>query len=333
MQKKEMNTPAVSVIIAVYQCEKHIERCCRSLFGQTLEDIEFVFVNDGSTDSSVSVIKAVLEDFPDRKARTKIIDRSENRGVSYSRQEGLDNATGTYVIHCDSDDWVELSMYERMYREALAADADVVCCGYEMVGESGVAFCEKFSDEHFFDTIDFNIHPLTGALWAKLVRHDMILANGLHFPENVGWGEDFTFSVSGLLVANKIVCLKDYCPYHYWLNEQSITHTLTEKKVRELMKVASLMEVFLGRTSKLNKYRLQLNFLKFQTKLSLLAKRELRNIPLWKESFPECHADIWKYDSPFSLKLAAWLVSQGMTPVARLEFAVRDFAKMLLGRG
>ena len=326
-----MNNPAVSVIIAVYQCEKHIERCCRSLFGQTLEDIEFIFVNDGSTDNSVSIIKAVVEDFPNRKARTKIIDRKENRGVSFSRQDGLDNASGDYVIHCDSDDWVDLTMYERLLSVVLAENADVVCCGYEMVGKSGTLFREVFKRRDYFDTIDFNISPLTGSLCTKLVRREMISANNIAFPQNVGWGEDFYVSVAGMLVASKIVCLED-CPYHYWLNEDSITHTLTEKKIKELMKVGELMEKFLISINAIDRYRLQLNFLKFQSKLPLLAKRELRNIPLWRTSFPECHEDIWKFDSPTSLQLAAWLIANGMVSVAKAELFLRDMAKMLIGR-
>ena len=99
-----MKKPFVSVVIPVYEAEAFIERCCRSLFEQTLDEMEFIFVSDGSKDKSIALIKEVLNDYPNRQTQTKIIDRKENRGVSYTRQEGLSHATGEYVIHCDSDD-------------------------------------------------------------------------------------------------------------------------------------------------------------------------------------------------------------------------------------
>ena len=322
---------AVTVIVPVFQAEMFIERCCRSLFGQTMDNMEFIFVNDGSKDNSIDIIKEVLKDFPDRSQQVKILDRRENRGVAYSRQEGLDNASGEFIIFCDSDDWIDPYMYKSMYDTAVEKNADVVCCGYEMVGESGTLFREVFDRENFFDDIKFNISPLTGSLWSKLIKSDLIRSYDIKVPENIGWGEDFSTAVSCLLVASKIVCM-DSCPYHYWLNENSITHTLTERKIAELMKVGTHMEGVLKRLGKLEQYSLPLNYLKFQIKLPLLTQRDFRNIRLWKESYPECHKDIWKYDSPFSLKLAAWLIANGMTPLAKAEFAVRDLAKAAMLR-
>jgi len=323
--------PSVSVIVAVYQAEKNIGRCCRSLFGQSLDDMEYIFVSDGSTDRSVEKIKQVLEDFPTRKAQTKIIDRRENRGVAYTRQEGFDNATGRYVVHCDSDDWVDLTMYERMYAVAQAEDADVVCCGYEMVGKSGRIFVETFNRADYFDFVVFNISPLTGSLCLKIVRRERLLAAGIRFPENIGWGEDFCVSVSGLLLSRKTVCMKEIF-YHYWLNEDSITHTLTEKKITELIGIGRYMEAFLKKTGNDEKYGFQLNYLKFQIKLPLLAQKKFRDIPRWKSIYPECHPDVWKYDSPLSLKLMAWLISRNLDWLAYLGLTLRDGAKILLGK-
>ena len=126
----EMKHYGVSVIIPVYNAEQHIKRCCESLFAQSLRDIEYIFVNDGSSDQSVPMIKDTLSRYPNRKSDVKIIDRKENRGVAYTRQEGLAAVAGEYVIHCDSDDWVEKNMYETLYCEGKKSNADVVCCGF-----------------------------------------------------------------------------------------------------------------------------------------------------------------------------------------------------------
>ena len=118
----------VSVCVPVYNVEKQVGHCARSLFEQTLgEGIEFIFVNDCSTDRSESVICEVLEEYPARRAQVKIIRNDVNSGQDVSRNVALRVATGEYVICCDSDDWVDPDLYERMMRKA-ESGFDVVCC-------------------------------------------------------------------------------------------------------------------------------------------------------------------------------------------------------------
>ena len=110
--------PAVSVIVLVYKVEKYIERCARSLFGQTLQDMEFIFVDDDSPDRSIEVMERVLEDFPLRRGQVKVIRNEVNLGLPESRRMGVAAATGEYIIHCDSDDWPEPEMYAKLYSKA-----------------------------------------------------------------------------------------------------------------------------------------------------------------------------------------------------------------------
>ena len=124
------NKPKLSVIIPVYKAEKFIERCCVSLFEQTLDNIEYIFVDDCSPDNSVNKIREIVARYPEREPMVKILSHSPNRGVSFSRQQGLEAATGEFVIHCDSDDWVDQDMYESAYKAAIDNDADVVRMGY-----------------------------------------------------------------------------------------------------------------------------------------------------------------------------------------------------------
>lgn len=122
----------VSVIIPVYGVEKYIERCVRSLFEQTLDDIEYLFIDDCTPDRSIDILKQVLEEFPHRKCQVVIHRMKQNSGQAKVREWGMRNATGEYVIHCDSDDWVETDMYRLMYDEAKRIDADIVMCGYKV---------------------------------------------------------------------------------------------------------------------------------------------------------------------------------------------------------
>ena len=116
----------VSVIIPIYKAEKYILRCIHSLFDQTLDEIEFIFVDDCSPDKSIQILNQAIEQYPERKNHVKIIRLNKNSKQAAARQVGLDNATGMYVIHCDPDDWVDLDFYETLFLAAIQSDLDIV---------------------------------------------------------------------------------------------------------------------------------------------------------------------------------------------------------------
>ena len=124
--------PKVSIIIPVYGVEKYIERCSRSLFEQTLDDLEYLFIDDCTPDKSIDVLKNILEEYPNRKNQVVIHRMDQNSGQAIVRRWGMLNATGKYVTHCDSDDWIDVRMYEAMYNKAITNNADVVVCDYEI---------------------------------------------------------------------------------------------------------------------------------------------------------------------------------------------------------
>ena len=110
-----MNIPKVSVIVLIYKVEKYIERCARSLFCQTMQDIEYVFVNDCTPDCSIQILQSVIDEYPQRKSDIKIISHEKNMGSGVARNTGLEVADGEYIIYCDGDDWVDPDMYEKLY--------------------------------------------------------------------------------------------------------------------------------------------------------------------------------------------------------------------------
>ena len=120
--------PKVSIIITVYNREKYIEECARSLFEQSLDDIEYIFINDASTDNSIEILKTTANNYPQRIPYIKIINLDQNGGVANARNIGIDNVTGDYTIHTDSDDWVDRDMYKQLYKKALETNADIVGC-------------------------------------------------------------------------------------------------------------------------------------------------------------------------------------------------------------
>ena len=108
--------PKVSVIIAIYGAERYIERCAVSLFEQSLEDIEYIFINDCTQDRSIEVLESVIERYSHRKDQIKVVNMPINSGQAAVRRRGIELATGQFIIHCDSDDWVDSSMYSDSQR-------------------------------------------------------------------------------------------------------------------------------------------------------------------------------------------------------------------------
>ena len=103
----------VSIVVPVYGVEKYIERCARSLFTQTFGDIEYIFVNDCTKDSSMQVLEFVMKDYPARNVR--IINKEKNEGLPQARKTGVLASTGDFIMHIDSDDWVEHDIVEKLY--------------------------------------------------------------------------------------------------------------------------------------------------------------------------------------------------------------------------
>ena len=106
----------ISVIIPIYKAEDYIERCARSLMEQTMKDgIEFLFINDCTPDNSMTILRRVIANYPERGHQIRIIENNKNLGVSATRRLGVNEANGDYIGWCDSDDWVESEAFERMY--------------------------------------------------------------------------------------------------------------------------------------------------------------------------------------------------------------------------
>lgn len=302
-----MNQPTVSVIIPVYKAEKDIARCCRALFGQTSDNIEYIFVNDCTPDNSVAVIEQVLEEYPERKSSVIILHQPKNSGVSACRQFGLENATGEYIIHCDSDDWPELDMYETLYNKAISKSAEVVCCDY-MVEYEGQSEFVAFPDEYVVRP-SFNTAPIEGAVWNKLISHELIDRCGTEFYQGINLGEDFGF-VTPCRVMSKKNAVVHKPLYHYnQLNLGSITHNYTKERFMQVVDLAKMVDANMVRLGKAEEYERELCFLKFQAKMYFLVFAEVRDVQLWKSLFPECHKYILKYNTPVYLKLSAWLIA------------------------
>lgn len=316
---KKYMLPKISVIITVYNCEKYIEDCARSVFGQTLEHIEYIFVNDATIDKSVQILNDIINDYPHRKSETKIINLEKNGGVANARQIGISLATGEYVIHTDSDDWIDKDMYKRLYDKAKETDADIVGCNFR----------HEFTDiqydfhQQYADTIEENISRLINgkifpSLCTSLTRRSLIKENGISFPEGLNMGEDLFFNLQLYLYAKIIVSL-DWAPYHYRHTDNSSCVQRSRKSIDSDIAIAGKIEKLMREQNLYDKYADDIEYRKFFSKLPLV--HDLRNEILYKEwlsIYPETNKDIWKYEQiDWKLKFILWLAANNMLSAAK----------------
>ena len=134
-------------MVPVYGVEKYIERCARSLFEQTYENLEYIFVDDCSPDKSMEILMRVMEDYPNRKEQVRIIHHEHNRGLAAARNTALDAATSSFITHVDSDDYLSLEAIQLLVEKQVETGADIVSGNYFVIESNGTkkAFEPEYS--------------------------------------------------------------------------------------------------------------------------------------------------------------------------------------------
>lgn len=284
--------PKVSVIVPVYGVEKYIERCARSLFEQTLYDIEYLFIDDCTPDRSIEILKNVLNEYPSRVSQVIIHQMEHNSGQAVVRKWGMLNASGDYVIHCDSDDWVDVTIYEKLYNKAVESDSDVVICDFEETNDRDyhrtIKGAHSINKATFMESCLFQ-HS-SWSLWNKLFRRTDSITK-IIYPTGA-LGEDMVISVQLLLTALRLDYVQE-CLYHYFINSSSITRkktvALCDQNYRILKENTDLVLYIISKDNvHLERYRLSdvEKYLRFNNLVSLLPVRHLSKYrSIWNREF------------------------------------------------
>lgn len=242
MAKKK--SPKISIITPVYNADLYLEECLNSLVNQTLEDIEIICVNDNSKDKSLKI----LQNFAKKDKRIKIINFDETSGQSRARNVALESVSGEYIGFVDADDFVDLDMFEKMYKKS--QNADMVMCQAKVFDDKVKTykddayfalecFDDKFAEKPFTheDTVDF-ITEINVSVWNKIYRTKFLKKLGVKFQEGFIY-EDLPYFYEVYTQAKKVVLLKEFL-YSYRINNQNSTMTRTDKNVKDRVDMASL---------------------------------------------------------------------------------------------
>ena len=284
----------VSILVPIYNVEKFFSRCLESLFNQTYQNIEYVFVNDCTPDNSMVVLHNFMEKYPSRAKLVRIIENTNNCGIAIVRNTLIKNATGDYVLFVDSDDWIEEDMVEKLVDKAIQTDADVVGCDYYEDYSNKAVLCKQHYPTDRIEAMKaMTLLKIKGVLWKLLIRHDLIVKNNLSFIPEIHFGEDYIFCCKLFFYAKSISNV-DEALYHYvQYNPNNYCSSNSDKRIQSFAKAIKTVETFYRENGILDMVNTELLQRKFLCKSSYALDKENRNIKNWAFFFPESNG-IWR---------------------------------------
>ena len=237
----------ISVIVPVYNVEKYISQCLDSIINQTYSNIEIICVNDGTRDGS----RKILEEYRKKDSRIKIIDK-KNGGLSSARNAGLEVAQGEYISFIDSDDWIEETMIEKLYRNITSLDTDIAICGVHQYDEKKKEIDDSnkyYTLEYFdksFDNRSFTyeetkpfIMDVCVMAWNKLYRRSLIDQEQARFPDGLIF-EDGPFFFTLFFKARGVSIVREYL-YYYRVNREGSIVQRGGKQFLDIIDIVELM--------------------------------------------------------------------------------------------
>lgn len=240
----------VSVIVPVYNVEAYLERCLDSLVNQTCKEIEIIVVNDGSTDHSADII----ERFDTKYEQIRVLNKP-NGGLSDARNYGMPYATGEYIGFIDSDDYVDLDMYEKMYEVAKAENSDVVECNlhHSFAEYEDTEIGEKIQDR------DRMLMDGRSVVWNKIYRREWLMHLGVQFPKGLIY-EDVEFYAK-LVPYIRTYSYVDGAYVHYVQRSSSINNFTSTRTLDILTVLQNIMDYYQERPDIYRRYEKSLEYL------------------------------------------------------------------------
>lgn len=304
----------ISVVVPVFNGEKYIDKCIKSIHNQTLDDIEIILINDGSTDKTGEICLEMSKKYKNLKYY-----QIENLGCSFARNYGITKAVGKYITFVDSDDWVDQEMYLDMYLKAEEESLDILICGYKKVDSNNKILLEILPElknrckDYMSSKLDYFNSP-----WNKIYKTSLIKNNNIKFLEKCHMGEDMLFNFQAFNYAKEIsVIPKSY--YNYFINNNSVMYN-PNKKVEIYLAINEIKKLKIE--SSILDECIRYHGIIYPFGVIELVKENKGN---WKKYYIEFIEEIKKLENEFSLKTKLVLLYRKI----RLNFV---FLKKILRR-
>lgn len=314
-------SPLISIIVPIYGVDKYIERCAKSLFNQTMKSgIEYIFVDDCSPDCSIEILKRVIEEYPQIKSNIKIVAHSENKGLPQARATGFAHSSGQYIIHCDSDDWMEERACELLVKNANKTNADIIIYDYY---ENDTVTRKKIDaiPSKDLDKMKIIAGMLTlktpNCVWNKMAKRCLYETDEFIFPR-ANMGEDLVITYQLFSKASSISRIPVPL-YNYYINNNSISRSLTIESVKKRFtglcdNTEKIIEL-IKRDGYTRQFKQELIFRKILAKIALnplLGYKDYRKI--WVNTFREVNLHTFLVHIPIQYKIIFLLVLINVYP-------------------
>lgn len=290
--------PKISIIIPIYNVEQYIERCVRSLLEQTMDEIEFVFVNDCSPDSSMDILNKIIKEYPKRINNVVIINNSSNKGIAETRKIGINYCTGDYIGWCDSDDWVDTNMYEKLWEASNNGQIDIVVCnGYEEYETQKLTRFIPYNTPHEVLANCWKNKHMPYGLVFHLFKNNLIRQsiNKLIYTRQ---GED-TYLMKYLYYHAKSIKYIPESLYHYNRNNtSSLTHTpkyTKEEWISHKRNIDNITSLLYSTKEGKKLFHTAINHLKFYRKQQF--RKTFNSIYEYYNTYSECYKDFNIYNN------------------------------------
>ena len=236
-----MSNSLVSVLVPVYQAEAYIERCARSLFEQTYDNLEYLFCDDCSPDASIRKLESVMKDYPARLEQIRILHHEQNRGSAATRNTLIANCKGVFLFWVDADDWVDINSIELLVKKQRENDADIVTC-------RAYAHYDDTVKEHFDGGCNLDRDHLLemilkgkcgSSVWRRLIRRSLHTDHDIKCLEGVNGRDDFQLIIPLIYYSRKVDSIDAFLYHYYKSPHQSITYELKKKLTYQTQSLAS----------------------------------------------------------------------------------------------
>ena len=316
--------PKVSVIVPIYGVEKYIEQCAKSLMEQSLNDVEYIFIDDCTPDNSMALLMRVLDHYPHRKSNVVVCRNESNMGQAHTRRKGIMMATGDYVIHCDPDDWVEDAWLESLYGEVVRFNCDIAWCGFDSVLSDGSTMFFANKASNCID--DFLIKLETGQKWGSLCLH--LVNRKIAQSDKISWPdwnycEDLSLIFQYAALARGVAFV-DKGLYKYRHNLESITLRRNRQGIirnvegeikASFQGLSVCLRLGLGRRHRAN---ILSRIFRAKARLWLAASGSHDFCKLWHECTDTLGlADIWKSSLSFREKIVTSSILLNVYPLIK----------------
>ena len=309
-------SPAISVIIPVFNVERFAERCAPSLMEQDFPDAEFIFVDDASPDGSMEIIRRVCGEY-DRNVL--FLAHEANKGLPAARNTGMAAAAGEFIYHCDSDDYLEPDLLRELYQAAVTEGADFAYCDFYLDFGSSKRHMTNpdFTDPERMIKEGFLAGTMKYNVWNKLVKKELYEREGISFPEGHPMGEDMTM-IKVAMGAEKCIHVPKALYHYLKLNQEAYSASLSSRHLDDILFNTNRTICFLNDWNIEDKER-YIAYFKLSVKLPLLFSSKKETVYLWKNWFPEANEYIGTNPfTPFRTKLIQKWANNGWYFLVRL---------------